>query len=149
MDVSATYELFLPYLTPPGREKLFSIAHLETFDEGEYIFREGDHALNLYIVKSGEVAIEAHIPPRGTVTLMTVEQGEWFSWSALLEPRIETASGRAVSACEVLAIRGGALTDICHEDPDFGFEIYRALAEVISQRLLQTRLQLLDMYGND
>lgn len=141
------YDIFLPYLTPRAKELLASVAQMETYDEGEYIFREGDHALNLYIVKTGEVAIETSIPPRGTVTIMTVEQGEWFSWSALLEPRIETASGRALTQCAVLAIRGGALTDLCREEPQFGFEIYRALAEVISQRLLQTRLQLLDMYA--
>jgi hypothetical protein len=37
--------------------------------------------------------------------------------------------------------------DLCREDPDFGFELYRALADVISSRLIATRLQLIDVFA--
>lgn len=33
--------------------------------------------------------------------------------------------------------------DACRDDPKFGFEIYRTLAEVISERLVAMRGQLL------
>lgn len=137
----------LPDLSPRSREKLLDLAAILTFNDGQTIFHEGDHALNLYIVKSGRVSIECHIPPRGTATIRTVGPGEWFSWSALIEPRIETASGKALDDCEIVAIRGGAVMDLCREDHEFGFQIYRTLAEVISQRLIETRLQMLDMYA--
>jgi CRP/FNR family transcriptional regulator, cyclic AMP receptor protein len=136
-------------ISPRSRDKLLSVARSLRFEEGAFIFREGDHALNLYVLVDGEVAIDAHIPPRGTTTVMTVEPGEWFGWSAMIEPRIETAAARALCSTEVLAMKGGALMDFCREDHEFGFELYRSLSVVIAERLLATRLQLLDMFATD
>jgi CRP/FNR family transcriptional regulator, cyclic AMP receptor protein len=132
-------------LSPSVSEQLMSMARLIRYEEGEYIFREGDHALNLCIVESGEVAIELNLPPHGPTTLISAGPGEWFSWSALLEPRIERASARAVVPTEVWAIRGGAVMDRAIEDHEFGFQIYRALAELIATRLTFSWLQILQM----
>lgn len=115
--------------------------------EEETIFREGDHSLYLYIVKSGKIAIEVHLPSKGARTSLTVGPGDIFSWSALVEPRIETAGARAVEESEVLGIKGGALTDLCREDLALGSVVYRALTQVISARLIGTRLQLLDIFA--
>lgn len=132
-------------LSPAVFEQLMSMARRVRYEEGEYIFREGDHALNLCIVESGQVAIELNLPPHGPTTLTTAGPGEWFSWSALLEPRIERASARATGATEVWAIRGGAIMDLSIEDHEFGFQIYRALAELIATRLNFSWLQILQM----
>jgi CRP/FNR family transcriptional regulator, cyclic AMP receptor protein len=123
--------------------KLFSIAREIRYDEDEYIVREGDHALYLFIVRSGRVGIEVSVKTRAPVTLMTIGPGEWFSWSALLEPRIERASARAVEPTVVWAVRGGAVMDLALEDHEFGFQIYRALAELVGTRLTHSWLQLL------
>lgn len=139
--------LFLGELSPRNQEKLLALAQLKQFAEGEMIFHEGDPALNLYIVVKGEVALEIHVPFKGRQTLMTIGPGEWFSWSAMLTPRLETASARVVEATDALAIRGGAIMDLCVEDPEFGFQMCRALSQVISVRLTETRLQILDMYA--
>jgi CRP-like cAMP-binding protein len=64
-----------------------------------------------------------------------------------VEPRIETAAARAVEEAEVLGIKGGVLMDLCREDRELGFELYRALAEVIMARMIATRLQLLDVFA--
>lgn len=132
-------------LSPAVTEQLMSMARLVRYDEGEYIFREGDHALNLCIVQSGEVAIELNLPPHGPSTVTTAGPGEWFSWSALLEPRIARASARAVEPTEIWTIRGGAIMDLAIEDHEFGFQIYRALAGLIAERLTFSWLQILQM----
>jgi CRP-like cAMP-binding protein len=64
-----------------------------------------------------------------------------------VEPRIETASARAVEETTVFAMKGGHLMDLCREDPELGFELYRALSEIIMARLTATRLQLLDVFA--
>jgi CRP-like cAMP-binding protein len=88
-----------------------------------------------------------HIPSKGRRTIPTAGPGNVFSWSALVEPRIETASARAVEDTEVLGIKGGALMDLCREDCSLGFEVYRSPAEVITAHLTATRLQWLDVYA--
>ncbi len=139
--------LILLDISPRSRDKLIALAQIRRYQEGDTIFREGDHSLNLYLVTEGEVSLDLHDPTRGAQTVTTVEAGEWFGWSAMIEPRVETATARALLDTETLAIRGGALMDLCREDHELGFEIYRSLAVTIARRLLATRLQLLDLYG--
>jgi len=124
---------------------LLSLAVPFRYMRGEVIFNEGDPGLYLYLVKSGEIAIESRVPSKGTRTTLTVGPGDVFSWSALVEPHIETAGARAVEDSEVLGIKGGILMDLCREDVSLGFELHRALTDVIAARLMATRLQLLDM----
>lgn len=138
---------FLAKLSPRVWEKLLAMTESVHYAEGETIFHEGDPALHLYIVKTGRVAIDIHIPGKGRRSILTVGPGDIFSWCALVEPMIETGSVRTVEATEVLRIKGGALMDVCREDTELGFELYRTLAEVIAGRLTATRLQLLDVFA--
>lgn len=142
------YGSFLAALSPRVREKVLSLAQSFHYIEGETIFAEGDPARYLYIVKAGLVAIEIHVPSKGRTTIATVGPGDVFSWSALVEPRIEQAAARAVEETEVLGIKGGALIDLCMEDGQAGYEIYRTLSGVITARLVATRLQLLDIFAH-
>jgi CRP/FNR family cyclic AMP-dependent transcriptional regulator len=143
------YGGFLDCLSPRVREKLLSRAVSSRYTKGKTIFHEGDPSLHLYIVKSGKIAIEAHMPSAGAhtnVTIYTAGPGDLFSWSALVEPHVETAGARAVEESDVLGIEGSTLMELCGEDPALGFEMYRTLAQVISARLVATRLQLLDIF---
>ncbi len=136
---------FLAHLSPRVQEKLLGLGETFRYPAGQTIFHESDPSLYLYIVKSGQVAIDVHIASKGRRSIMTAGPGDLFSWSALVEPRLETASARAVEETEALGVKGGALMDLCREDPVLGFEVYHELAEVISARLIATRLQLLDI----
>ncbi len=138
---------FLARLSPATREAILSLAQTYHFKSGDTIFREGDPATMLYIVKSGRVAIEIHIPSKGKQTILTAGPGETFSWSALVEPQIETASARATEETEVLGMKSGALMDLFQDHCRVGFETYHALSVVITMRLVATRLQLLDVYA--
>ena len=70
-----------------------------------------------------------------------------FSWSALVEPRLATAAVRAMEDTEAFGIKGGVLMDECRKDYELGFELYRALTEVIAGRLIATRLQLVNVFS--
>jgi len=138
---------FLAKFSPRVQEKLFALAETFRFKAGEDIFREGDPSLYLYIVKTGRVAVELHVPSQGRRNIYTAGAGDVFNWSAVVEPRLATASVRAVEDTEALGLKGGALMDLCREDPELGFELYRAITEVIAARLIATRLQLLDIFS--
>jgi CRP-like cAMP-binding protein len=141
------YSTFLANFSPLVREKLLAAAEQFEYKAGQDIFHEGDPSLFLYIVKAGHVAVEVHVTSKGRRTIFTASPGDLFGWSALVEPRIETASARAVEDTTVFAMKGGQLMDLCREDLQLGFELYRALAEIIMARLIASRLQLLDMFA--
>ncbi len=92
------------------------------------------------------MALEISVPPKGRRSIQTVGSGELFSWSSLVEPRIESATARATEDTEVLRIQGDTLINLCEKDCALGFEVYRTLAGVISSRLTATRLQFLDVF---
>jgi hypothetical protein len=48
---------------------------------------------------------------------------------------------------EAFGIKGGVLMDECRKDYELGFELYRALTDVIAGRLIATRLQLLNVFS--
>ena len=116
------------------------------YKAGAAIFREGDRSQSLFIIKSGQVVLEISVPPKGRRSISTVGPGELFSWSALVEPRIENASARASVDTEVLRIEGDTLMKLCEQDSPLGFEVYRTLAQVISSRLIAARPQFLDAF---
>ena len=138
---------FLDRFSPQVREKLLSFAEPFRFKAGEGIIGEGDHTEYLYIIKSGRVAVEMRMPPKGRRTIRTGEPGDMINWSALVQPHRATASLRAVQDTEALGIRGEQLIDESRKDCQLGFELYRALTEVIAGRLNATRLQFMNVYS--
>jgi len=89
MNQESWHAGFLAKLAPRFRMKLLSLAHSFRYSAGTTIFREGDPSLYFYLVKSGRVALDIAVPAKGTVCLLTVEPGDIFSWSALLESHAE------------------------------------------------------------
>lgn len=144
-DHASWYVGFLARLSSPTRAKVLSLAQSFHYFAGETIFREGDPSIFLYLLKGGAVALDIPHPLRDRLTLMTINPGDIFSWSALSEARVETASARALDEVDALEVKGGALQALCSEDPQLGVEIYRALLEVISARLTATRMQAMNV----
>jgi CRP-like cAMP-binding protein len=147
MTEQAWHGGFLDKFSPQVREKLLSLSEPFRFKAGDDIIVEGDCSKYLYIIKSGRVAVEMKMPPKGRRTIRTGEAGDMINWSALVEPHRATASLRAVQDTEALGINGELLIVESHKDCQLGFELYRALTEVIAGRLNATRLQFMNVYS--
>ncbi len=51
------------------------------FEPGAYLFREGEEADQLFILRHGRVALEILVPGRGPVVIDTPEEGEVIGFS--------------------------------------------------------------------
>lgn len=138
---------FAASLSPAMQSFLAGCTKNERFEPGQYLFREGDHASSLYLIRSGRVALESHHPGRGTVSLETVEEGDVLGWSALFEPH--SLDGRVLAPTLVFSIDGECLLKKMDADPSFGYAISRKLLEDVHRRLERTRLQQLDVYRSE
>ena len=129
-------------------EKVLAIAGLTSWPEGQTIFAEGEQDAHLYLILEGRVAIEKYVPGRGRVTLLTLGPSELFGWSAVV-PVIgtRTATARAMAPTRAVTFDSVALRQLCDEDHDLGYLVYRRLTHIIAGRLSAARLQLLDMYA--
>jgi CRP-like cAMP-binding protein len=117
------------------------------FNEGEYVFREGEAANHFYIVRHGHVQMEIFVPHRGPLAIDTVREGEVLGWSWLFPPYRWTLDARAIEQTRAVALDGACLRGKCDEDPALGYELMKRFAPIIARRLESARLRLLDVYG--
>jgi NADH dehydrogenase len=75
----------------------------EYFEPGQVIFREGDRGEQLYVITDGEVEVVREHGADET-PLRRLGRGECFGEIALVSDRPRTATVRAVSASNVLAV---------------------------------------------
>ena len=117
------------------------------FREGELLFRDGDAADTFFIVRHGSVALETFVPARGAVTIETLEAGEVVGWSWLFPPHRWHFDARALSLVRATSFDGSCLRSKCESDPRLGYDLMSRFAQIVIERLQQTRLRLLDVYG--
>lgn len=115
---------------------------------GSVVFREGAANDNLFLIRSGHLALDMNVPGRGAVRILTVGPGEMVGWSALLDHGKMTTSAVAVEDSEVVLAPADKLRELCETDRDFGFHLMWQMADALSQRLVATRLQLLDLFAD-
>lgn len=118
------------------------------FSAGEVILREGEEAIQFYVVRHGKVALDILVPGRGPITIQTVEEGEILGWSWLFPPYRWHFNARAIELTRALVLDGKCLRTKCEEDHDLGYEFLKRFSHVMEQRLQATRLQLLDLYSD-
>jgi CRP-like cAMP-binding protein len=135
-------------IQPQHRLKLASITSLRRVKAGQVLFREGDREDYVYIVMVGRVALDMFVPHRGKVRFYTADPWEIVGWSSVTPiVRQRTAGASAVVDSMLACIDADQLRDACEEDHDLGYQVMRRLANVVAERLLVTRLQLLDMFA--
>jgi CRP-like cAMP-binding protein len=114
---------------------------------GELLFREGDAADQLFVVRRGRVALDVHVPGRGAHVVDTVDGGEIVGWSWLVPPYRWFFDARAVTDVSAVSIDAVCLRAKCEEDPALGYALMQRFAQAMYQRLQSTRVRMLDLYG--
>ena len=138
---------FLLGLSDEHMQTLVGCASNVRFNEGAYVIREGELANSFYLIRTGRVALEMDMPGRAGLRIQTTGAGEILGWSWLISPYRWHFNGIAVADTRAIALDGECLRRKCEEDPAFGYDLLKRLAQVMERRLEATRLQLLDLYG--
>ncbi|MBZ0304186.1 MAG: cyclic nucleotide-binding domain-containing protein [Anaerolineae bacterium] len=138
---------FFKDLEPQYLELIAGCGKNVRFDAGQYIFHEGESANEFYVIRYGQVALEAHDHRRGQVTLQTLHEGDVLGWSWLIPPYRWHYNARPLTLVRAIALDATCLRTKCDEDHHLGYELLKRFATVIVDRLDATRLQVLDVYG--
>lgn len=136
-------------LSSHARERLAALAELREVDPGAVLLREGADTERFGVLLRGLLALRVAVAGRGTATLMTVEPGDIFGWSAAVPPYRATSTVVALETSEVLLLEAGALRGLLHDDEALALTLYPRVLESVSRRLTATRTQLLDLYARD
>ncbi len=123
-------------------------ARLLRVPAGQRLFQEGSAEDEIFVISSGHVRLTMNVPGRGEVPFLTAGPGDLIGWSSVIGEGRMTATAVSTEDSTLIALSGSRLRELCHGDADLGFELMKRIAQVLSQRLLSTRLQLLDLFGD-
>jgi toluene monooxygenase system ferredoxin subunit len=132
-------------ISPVILEKIAAISHEEVRKQGETVFREGQTADKLHFLLKGSVALKVSIMSKpDSVTVSFVSKPyECFGWSGLVAPHHFTASAYCDEDSSVLVVDGTELMKILSSNTEAGFKVMSRIAELVSDRLRNSRQALL------
>ena len=128
-------------------QELANVSALVDFPPGSVLFHEGTENPFLYLLRSGHVGLDMYVPGRGRVRILSLSPGEMLAWSALLGDGRMTVSAMALDDIQAVAMAAPKLRELCEADHEVGFQLMSRVAQSLAQRLLATRLQLLDLFA--
>lgn len=115
------------------------------FKKGEFVFHEGESADKLHFLLSGSVALRVKLtsrPDSVTVSFISVPY-QIFGWSGMVAPHHYTSSAQCDEDSNLLITPSEPFMKLLAQHPEHGFNVMLRIAEVISDRLRNSRQALL------
>ncbi len=134
-------------MTPEMLEFIAGCGKNMHFKPGEFLGKKGDPADYLYVIREGNIAAQLLHPTRGSLTIRSLHGGEIAGFSWIIPPYRLQFDLCAVEHTSVIALDGNCLRKKCEEDYKLGYFLMKHSATEMIQRLVDTRIQLLDVYG--
>ncbi len=141
---------FFGGLTERQLKSLASIADEKTYEAGAVIFEECDSANKLCLLMEGNVDLyyrsidEMHIyttPPKEFYA-GSINPGEVFSISALIEPFTNNATAKASESSQVIEFDSPQLRNLLEQDMQLAYNLTRQTVKVLMDRLIDLRVQV-------
>ena len=110
---------------------------LKHYPKGTTLFAEGDEGEELYIIRSGKVAIKKRVP-HGEIVVAMLEKGDFFGEMALLERIPRTASAEMTEDGSMIVLGSQDFDEMLRNIPELAVRMLRKY----SQRLRETTKQI-------
>ena len=136
---------FFAGLTADHLRGIAMIAEEVSYPPKTLIFKEGEEAKFLYVLVSGEVELLYSGNNEGRIAdayVGSVVQGEVFGISTMVGPFHLTASAKSEGPVETIQIEAAGLRAMCEVDHGLGYVLMQHLAQALTQRLHEARVQL-------
>lgn len=148
LDSLPSIPLFLN-LEPAQINLLKALFEEYTCTSETVIFKQGDPASYLYILLKGEVTIHYKPYDGPPITLTRLHSGDVFGWSAVLGNPYYTSNIESTSSIEALRIKGSDLRKLIQVHTETGKIIVDRLANIVSSRLKNARVQVQSILNSD
>ncbi|MGC5566476.1 Crp/Fnr family transcriptional regulator [Streptomyces sp. FR-108] len=129
------------------RERLIQLARETSFDVGARLFEEGGRADRFWVVRTGIVALDLHVPGRRAPVIESLGHGELVGWSWHFAPHVWQLGAKALHPVQAWEYDAVAVRALCAQDPVLGRAVAVWVGQVLAHRLHATRTRLLDLYG--
>ena len=110
---------------------------LKHFPKGTVLFNEGDEGEDMFIIRSGQVAIRKRVT-HGDIVVAVLEKGDFFGEMAMLERIPRTAGAEMVEDGDLIVIGSEIFGDMVKGNPEIAVRMLRKY----SLRLRETTKQI-------
>jgi len=129
-DFTVTWQLltdvpFFQQLMAPRIAELVRVLRPRFAQPGEIIVRKGDDGDSMFVIASGEVAVELG----GGREPIVLGPGQFFGELALIERTTRTATVRAADECKLLELSGKDFHELARQHPELKDAIHKIAAE--------------------
>jgi CRP-like cAMP-binding protein len=128
IELLARSELFSAF-DPNALHDLVRSARPLACDRNVVIFEEDDEASELFVVRSGRIAVGRRSVDGRESLVALMEAGDLFGEMPLFDQGTRSASARALERSEMLAIPYGVVHSALDAKPELLWEVVRLLAE--------------------
>ena len=146
IEVTAEALATHPFLHNMSRDHLAVLAEAAadvTFPTRHRLFEDGGGASRFWLIQSGHVALDLHVPGKGRMKIDSIGMGELLGWSWLFPPYRWAFGAVAVRQIEAFEFDARAVRACCQADPELGYDLTQRLARVLAKRLQATRVRLI------
>lgn len=146
MNASPTFSRLRAFPAAHG-ERLMGIAREVSFPQGTRLFEEGRRADRFWIIRTGTVALDLHVPGRRAAVIETLGHNELIGWSWLFGPHTWHLGAEATSPVRAYEFDAEAVRAMCQADPALGMAMAMWVGDTVARRLRSARTRLLDLYA--
>ncbi|MEU9166368.1 cyclic nucleotide-binding domain-containing protein [Streptomyces sp. NPDC048420] len=129
------------------RHRLMRVAREVAYPQGARLFEEGSRADRFWIIRTGTVQLDMHVPGRRPAVIETLRHNELVGWSWLFTPHSWHLGAEATSPVRAYEFDATAVRLMCQEDPAMGNSVAQWVGDVLAHRLHSARIRLLDLYA--
>ena len=119
-----------------------------SFPAKHRLFEDGGYATRFWLIQSGHVSLDLHVPGEGPVVIETIGMGELLGWSWLFPPYKWAFGAVAATAVEAFEFDAPAVRQCCAADSGLGYELNQRITRVLAKRLRATRIRLIATSGH-
>lgn len=114
---------------------------------GQILFQQGESADKFYVVRTGRIALQMPAIMGPVLEIQTVDNDQVLGWSWLIAPYKWNFQTIAEEDTELLQFDGAAILARCEQEPQFGFELLKKFAALMSVGLNAARQKMMDEWN--
>jgi len=131
---------FFELLETGELSEISNLGQIMTYQDGEYVFRQGDYGEHIYIIAEGQIYLERTVDlgaHKGNVVIEILGKGRVLGcWSTLLDmPHILMSSAVCKQPTKIVAIKGAELRRIMIGNAELGLNLMERLCFLLRDRI--------------
>ena len=131
---------FFELLEAPELSEISNLGQMMTFQNGEYVFRQGDYGEHIYVIVDGQIYLERTVDlgtHKGNVVIEILGKGRVLGcWSTLLDmPHVLMSSAVCKEPTKIVGIKGADLRKMMISNAELGFNIMERLCFLLRDRI--------------